>query len=280
MSEKIIKGSKEEQLAFVSKIASQVVEGATLVNGALLREEIEESCDAAHNYTRVLCHYSALTMEFVDAWAEGDGVRMYRCYRLLLPHFFASHCTKYALEALRLQFQVETFLSPKSAHHVKWDRFVNTHGGLGRNIPLDLHNEHVNKLLKQAIAHMGPNLNESTLQCVARSISAVEATCKSFDDVSGVPVTTNAHSTKGDDLDVEKVMRVVMDNRLFEKIAGHKHSHFPTIKTNPLWNWDCKGMRDWVCKKKNDLLKFCAAGEEEELEQPDSDSSDDQDDYD
>ena len=37
----------------------------------------------------------------------------------------------------------------------KWGNLVNTHGGKGRNLPCDLHNEHVNRLYKQLIANMG-----------------------------------------------------------------------------------------------------------------------------
>ena len=34
------------------------------------------------------------------------------------------------------------------AHQVMWHRFVNTKGGMGKNIPCDLYNEHVNRLVK------------------------------------------------------------------------------------------------------------------------------------
>lgn len=40
---------------------------------------------------------------------------------------------------------------------------MNTHGGSGRNIPCDLHNEHVNKLLKEIIANMGAKLKEEAM---------------------------------------------------------------------------------------------------------------------
>ena len=62
--------------------------------------------DHVHNYTRVLCHYGTLLMEFMDAWAEGDGVRVVRCWKLFLPHFKATGRTKYSIQALRLQLQV------------------------------------------------------------------------------------------------------------------------------------------------------------------------------
>ena len=78
-------------------------------------------------------------------------------------------CHKYVLEALRLQAQVKALLSPHLAHHIVWDHYINTRGGIGRNIPYDLHNEHVNKLIKHIIANMGANLTEEALTRAARS---------------------------------------------------------------------------------------------------------------
>ena len=122
------------------RIASQVVEDCTLIDtsGAVV-----ETNDHVYNYAKVLCHYGALILEFRDAIAEGDGDRVYRCWRVMLPHFLASRWSKYSLEALRLQFQVRAILSPQLAHQVVWDRFVNTRGGIGRNISCDLYNEHI-----------------------------------------------------------------------------------------------------------------------------------------
>ena len=79
---------------------------------------------------------------------------------MLASHFRASECTKYALEVLRLQIQLKV-LSPNLSHQIKWHRFVNTRGGLGMNIPCDLYNEHVNKLIKLIIQNMGSNLQIS-----------------------------------------------------------------------------------------------------------------------
>ena len=101
--------------------------------------------------------------------SEGDGGRVMQCWKLYMPHFIAAGHTKYALDALKLQMQVNATLSPNLAHQVMWNRFVNTRGGLGRNIPGDLHNEHVNKLLKHHCEH-GIQLDrdcspESSSQC-------------------------------------------------------------------------------------------------------------------
>ena len=142
------------QFQFVQRIASVIVDQCTLINTCT---EITECDDKVYNYARVLCHYSALITEFRDAGEQGDAEWVYQCWCIMLPHFKASGCTKYSLEALRLQFQVKCVLSPQLAHQVLWDRFVNTRGGMGRNILCDLYNEHVMKLIKTIITNMGAN---------------------------------------------------------------------------------------------------------------------------
>lgn len=84
--------------------------------------------------------------------------------------FIVDKRRKYALEALRLQMQVSAVLSPHLAMHIKWDRFINTRGGMGRNIPCDMFNEHINKLLKHVIASMGGNLTDEALRRAACSV--------------------------------------------------------------------------------------------------------------
>ena len=194
-----------------------MVDKCGIVGAALTRENIGEINDSVYNYARVLCHFGLLVMEFLDAWAEGDGERVYCCWRLFLPHFIVANCRKYALEAMRLQFQVKAVLSPHLAHHILWDRFISTKGGMGRNIPCDLHNEHVNKLLKEIIANMGSNLTEIALRRAAQSVSAIQAICQKFDKGSGVPFGTQAHSMRSDEKDVARVTSTVLKKKLFTR---------------------------------------------------------------
>lgn len=98
----------EKQPGYVHYIASQVVEECTLIDAF---GEVAETNDHVYNYARVLCHYDTLVLQFRDAVAEGDGEDVFRCWRVLLPHFLASRRTKYSLEALRLQFQARAILS-------------------------------------------------------------------------------------------------------------------------------------------------------------------------
>jgi len=265
----ISKCSYSEQYEYVCGIATAVVEKCTLVDESFIGGEVDDQNDHVHNYAKVLCHYGSLLMEFMDAWAEGDSERVYRCWRLFLPHFKAFNRTKYSVEALRLQFQVSAVLSPQLAHQVMYDTFVNTRGGIGRNIPCDLYNEFVNKLLKHIITSMGSNITEESLQRAARSVSTLQAICKKFDHESNVPVGTQAHSTKSDVQDVAKVIAVVIDKK-----QGRAHKSYPDFKLNPLCKWDRDNTKEWIKMKVKEFEKLRGAFREDGNGQDDLEDED------
>lgn len=103
----------QQQWEYISNLADTIVKECTLIN---VSNYVDDTKDRVYNYAHILCHYGALLLEFKDAWAEGDGERVFQCWKLMMPHFKASGRHKYALEALRLQFQVKSTLSPRLAH--------------------------------------------------------------------------------------------------------------------------------------------------------------------
>ena len=209
------------------------------------------------------CHFGSLVMEFRDAWAEGDGERVICCWRLFLPHFQVAGHTKYSLAAFKLQLQTKATLSPNATHQVTWHRFVNSKGGIGKNIQCDLYNEHVNRLVKYIIQNQGPNLTEASLQRAARSVSTLHRICQTFDKQSGVPHGTVAHSNRPDRVDVLKVVGTVMHHELLKPNPGRKHTSFPKLHLDPLHKWKAK---TWIQKKKTEYLKHqrCAHDEGDE----------------
>ena len=269
----LLKASRPQQKLFVEQLASKIVDNLTLIGPAFLPGELSNTDDKVYNYSHVLCHYGALVMEFRDAWAEGDGERVLCCWWLFMPHFQSSGCTKYALEAFRVQLQANVSLSPNLAHQVKWNRFVNTKGGIGKNIPCDLYNEHVNKLIKYTVQNMGANLTEGSLQRAARSVSTLQAISKKFDVQSAVSHATYAHSTRSDSQDLMRVVAVVTQCNLLLQVAGRKHTCFPKMHFNPLQKWDREKAKTWIDQKKREYLKYkgCFRGEGN---QSDSDASD------
>ena len=112
----ISSSSDEEKRAFISRISRMVAERCTLIEGSFTNGAIPDNTDSIYNYARVLCHFGSLVMEFRDAWHEGDGERVLRCWKLFLPHFKVAGCTKYSLEALKLQINRGITFSPNLAH--------------------------------------------------------------------------------------------------------------------------------------------------------------------
>lgn len=79
-----------------------------------------------------------------------------------------SHSVKYALESL-YQLILANGLSEKEAEIFIWNRTVNNHGGLGKNIPHDLEVEHSNNYNKQGFGNLGVNLTEKAVTRICRA---------------------------------------------------------------------------------------------------------------
>ena len=91
------------------KVASRF----TVIPEVFLNESVADTAgDGVHSYAHVLCHFATLVHLFTDACKEGDGERVIRCWKSCMLHFHAERKTKYALEALRLQFQFATPCAP------------------------------------------------------------------------------------------------------------------------------------------------------------------------
>lgn len=131
------------------------------------------SPDRVFNYASAVLNDGLLPLEFQDAMHEGDGPKIVRCWKFLLLYFrFAGH-TKYAQEALHLQFVQNGAASPHVAKQLLWGRVVSTHSGKGHNLPIDLHMEHLNRCVKDYIIGLGPNAKEETITHISASHSMV-----------------------------------------------------------------------------------------------------------
>lgn len=244
------KAGTEERKMFIINLAEQVVKTCTVMESALIFGKSEDSVAYVFNYAWVLCHFGSILMEFRDACSEGDGERVIKCWKMFMLHFYAnSSRSKYALESVKLLLQ-KHILPPRLSHELVWDRFINTHGGMGRNIQCDIYNEHVNREVKEIIQNMGPNLTEEALQRASRSVSTITKVCETFDNISHTPAKTSAHSTKTDQNDVGHVVSVVLRKKLLEKqIEPRQQLAFPVFKTNPLNTLKKDTILGWIENK-------------------------------
>ena len=122
--------------------------------------------DCVLNYACNVMGHILLARNFQDAARESDGTRSVRCWKFFLLHYRAeSSRSKYAIEAFHLLAQINALLSPRMAHELTWNRTVNVNGGVGNNIPLDLHLEHLNRVFKDNINTFRAHISE---QCTAK----------------------------------------------------------------------------------------------------------------
>lgn len=72
-------------------------------------------------------------------------------------------------------------LSPRQAAELIWSRFVNVHGLPGKNIPLDLHQEHLNRVIQISIKGLGANKTEKTITTIGKALGVFGPVIGNFD---------------------------------------------------------------------------------------------------
>lgn len=105
-------------------------------------------------------------MQLIDTCAEGDGVRNNINKKRLLLYFKSTNSfSKYAIEMFTSIAQIEAIVSEQMAERLTWERFVDWHGGLGKNIAKDTAQEVCVKVSK-AWERTRQKNQSSVLQCL------------------------------------------------------------------------------------------------------------------
>lgn len=81
----------------------------------------------------------------------------------MLLYFRSANHHKYVLEVVHLIANVKALLHPQLVQQMMWSRVVNTRGGAGNNVPLDLHMQHLNRHVKDFIIGLGAKVSEATI---------------------------------------------------------------------------------------------------------------------
>ena len=146
-------------------------------------------------------------------------MRMWR-FNLLL--FKAARHKNYAIEALNLILQVNYLLSPREAAQVKWCRCINNTNQPGRNIPMDLHLEYLNRRLKTTLRNVGSNITDNSVQLAAQSIAVIEHMCQQFQVVTANnKLPSNKHSSPSFGTDSKMILNVLQQQEVFVQKSVH-----------------------------------------------------------
>lgn len=209
-----------------------------------------------YNYQCNVMDHGLLYLNFTDAIAEGDGDRIIRCWKFLLLHFFVdgSKSTKYALEALYLQFQQQALLSPRQAYCQKWNRSVNNHGKKGKNVSLDLDLEHDNNYLKEAMRKMGPGITEQSVTRICRSLKMAREVIENISRECHVMKRSGIHYTACNEKDLLKMVDNLVQHQALTKINGRRYKTFQYCVESQIQSLDMAAFCKWINKHKEGAI--------------------------
>ena len=205
------------------------------------------SGDNVQEYAIQLLSQGLFYLELSDCISEGDGERILRCWRYLLPIFFSSGRTNYANEALNMIFQHDYALSPRHAQQLLWSRCINVHGRMGRNVPGDLEMEHLNRTLKECIKGLGPNKREDAITRVSRAMGAIGPLLQKFDQDNNVPSPGGLHERRNSKKDQNLLIMELIKKGVFRHVQQRKHNKFPHPR-NILHGKEKKDLTTWMEK--------------------------------
>ena len=215
--------------------------------------------DKVHLYATQVMTLLIFWHAFNDAVKEGDGDKIIDYWRFLLVIFWVKGHRNYCKEAIVMLSQYHCLLSDRMAAQLKWSRFINTTGRVGKNISCDLHLEHLNRRLKDLITGLRSNVSSNcksedsiypsnAINRAARSIGVLHHICSNFDDQNDIKGDAFVHSTPSRKKDIEIVQQVLKDMKVFDCYSKRKHSAFPNVNTI-LQQCPPKHLKTWITER-------------------------------
>ena len=211
------------------------------------KQSAGKQSDGVRDYTMRLLGLGCFYMEYADAIKEGDGERVIRCWRYLLPIFKSSGRKNYSIEAFTLLNQYEYQLTPRQSAQLVWNRFINTHGIRGRNIPCDLHQEHLNRICKRAIRNLGANQTETAITRAGKVLGTLYPVLMQYDMQTHVADTTGIHRAPTSQKDRDVIIRELQRLEVFSSLRKRKYHTFPRPR-DPLHAKSHDEIEEWITK--------------------------------
>ena len=186
---------------------------------------------------------------FDDSVREGDGDRLFIYWKFFMLIFKVVRHFNYFKESVILQLQYNFLFPQRQAEQLKWSRFVNSKGKVGRNVSCDLHLEHLNRRLKDII--IGLQSNENAIDRAAKSIGVVHHICEIFEDETHISKESGKHVRPPFSKECKMVYEELHDQQVFMQADQRNHPSFKSIKS-VLQQCPDKHLLPYIVKK----LKF------------------------
>ena len=93
--------------------------------------------------------------------------------------------------------------------------------------------EHLNRLCKDAISHLGANKNPSAISKVGKAMGPLPEIVTNYDAMTGT-VVTKAHTQRFEQEDLSKLVTELVQNGNFRMQPGRFHQSFKSKKSNQI----------------------------------------------
>ena len=101
---------------------------------------------------------------------------------------------------------------------------VSTHEGPGWNIPSDPHQEHLNRIVKDAIRGFNTNKTEKAVQKVGKALRMLSPLLDNFDSINNVKQPSGSHKAPSFAKDLEIIVKRDMTFSAIIKTEHTEHS--------------------------------------------------------
>ena len=234
---------KTQRQLLMDKILSDIVE-----NIMDIRFHSTAKCtgnDKVLQYAKQLLSMGSIHAEFADAIRERDGDRVLRCWRYLMVIYHNSSRNNYAKEAVLLLHQYHHELSDQLCERLLYSRFVNVKGQEGTNVSLDLHMEHLNRILKGGIHALSSNKSTDAIITLGKAMGTLEPVLESFDRDNNVRHHETHHRQRIFLHEVSKIVRCIQEFNMFEKTPDRSYTSFPNPKSL-IHKSSLANLKEWI----------------------------------
>ena len=189
-------------------------------------------------------------MELVDAVREGDGKRVLIWWKYALVFFHATRHSNYAMEALTLLVQHKWLIPPRQRMQLQYGRFINVRGKPGGNVSCDLYNEHLNRLAKTCIQHLGANKVDKCIDRIGKCIGPLDQILLQFDDEHDIGGRSGHHPTSITVKDRDEIIKELCTTKVLEQVPDRiPRTKFSSFRSNIMKRVDKVELIQWMSEK-------------------------------
>jgi L1 cell adhesion molecule like protein len=180
--------------------------------------------DGVLEYAKDVISLGLLYLECRDAVAEGAGFRVEWCWKFWLPLFKASDKKIIPLKPYK-QFTTMNSFYRTCTHNNGYTADSSTlKGWPGCNIPADEHQEHLNRVCKDSISHLGANKTKESIIRVGKCVGMISKVTENFDKQICVAYTPGKHTVSSSKKDMDVIVNELVERQILSSEKGRKHS--------------------------------------------------------